>query len=111
MQQMTTDDVCVQVAPGICGFDCTVCIRGVEKRVVALSIDDAQCEQIKKLAHSITHISLYDLFKPYSKNPVFVSAEKAGCHTTCPVPIAILKAVEAAFGVALKSDIGITFKS
>ena len=103
-------DVCVQVIPGICGFDCTVCIRKVERRVVALRLDGVQCEQISRLAQSITQISLNDLFKPFTKNPVFIGAEKAGCHATCPVPTAILKAAEAALGMALKSDIGIKFK-
>ena len=102
--------VCVQVTPGICGFNCTVCAQKVDKRSVALSIEGSACKQIQRLAQTVTQISMQDLFKALTKNPVFVSAEKAGCHSTCCVPTAILKASEAVLGMALRSEVTIKFE-
>ena len=102
--------VCVRVSPGICGFNCTVCARKIERRAVAVSIEGSACGQIQRLAQSVTRLSLQDLFKALTQNPVFVSAAQAGCHATCPIPTAILKASEAALGMALTSDVTIEFK-
>lgn len=104
-----TSSVCVQVSPGICEFDCTVCAQRIEKKAVALKIEGSECAQIQRLAQALTQISLHDLFKALTQNPVFVSAEKAGCHSTCSVPTAILKASEAVLGMALTSDVMIKF--
>ena len=103
--------VCVQVSPGICGFNCTVCAQKIDKRAVALSIEGSECKQIQRLAKTVTEISMRDLFKALTKNPVFVSAEKAGCHSTCCVPTAILKAAEVVLGMALTSEVMIKFES
>jgi hypothetical protein len=105
-----TGSVCVQVAPGICGFQFTVCAQRIENKVVTLRIEGSECGQIQRLAQTLTQISLHDLFKAITQNPVFVSAEKAGCHSTCSVPTAILKASEAALGMALPSDVMIKFE-
>ena len=102
--------VCVQVSPGICGFNCKVYAQKIEKRAVSLRIEGSECKQIQRLAQAVTRISVQDLFKALTKNPVFVSAEKAGCHSTCSVPTAILKASEAALGMALTSEVMIKFE-
>lgn len=108
---MDNDDrVCVRVSPGICGFNCKVCAQKIDKRAVALRIEGSECKQIQRLAQSITQLSLQDVLKALTKNPVFASAEKAGCHSTCSVPTAILKASEAVLGMALTSDVIIEFE-
>jgi hypothetical protein len=101
--------VCVQVSPGICGFNCKVYAQKIDRRAVALRIEGSECKQILRLAKTVTQLSMQDLFKALTKNPVFVSAEKAGCHSTCSVPTAILKASETALGMALRSDVMIKF--
>jgi hypothetical protein len=45
-----------------------------------------------------------------TKNPVYVSAQQAGCHSSCPVPVAVLKAVEVAMEMALPRDVRIKFE-
>jgi hypothetical protein len=103
--------VCVQVTPGICGFNCTVCAEKIDKRVVALRIEGSECKQIQCLAQTVTQLSMRDLFTALTKNPVLISAEKAKCHSTCCVPTAILKASEAALQMALTSDVMLKFES
>jgi hypothetical protein len=56
-------------------------------------------------------ISLRDLFLPMPRNPAYIAAEKSGCHPSCAVPTAILKAVEVALGVALPKEVRIKFKN
>jgi hypothetical protein len=55
-------------------------------------------------------MTLKELFAPVNRNPVFVSAQRAGCHPSCPIPVAILKAVEVAMGMALPRDAVIKFE-
>jgi hypothetical protein len=50
-----------------------------------------------------------ELFKPVSRNPVYRAAEKSGCHSSCVIPAAVLKAVEVAMGMALPREVLITF--
>ena len=45
-----------------------------------------------------------------SRNPVYLTAEKSGCHTSCVIPAAVLKAVEVAMGMALPREVRITFE-
>jgi hypothetical protein len=98
------------VDPGICGFACVVAARKGSKRMVLIEISGSECKQILKLAGLVKEVSLRDLFAPVIGNPVFVSAVRAGCHTTCPVPLAVLKAAEAAMEMALPKDTLIEFE-
>lgn len=109
MADTTPKAVCVTVNPGICGFPCAIKAGKVESRMVALEITGSDCKQIKKLSEGLTRISLDDMFAPISRNPVYTLAEKSGCHLSCPVTIAVIKAAEAAFGLALPRDVQIQF--
>ena len=107
----TDDGTCVSVNPGICGFVCTVCARKLEARMVKIDIEGSECQQILRLSEMISQIGFRDIFVPLTRNPVFVSAEKAGCHPSCVIPTAVIKTAEAALGLALKRDVVIQFKS
>lgn len=99
----------VQVNPGICGFACIIQARRSEKRAVLVSIEDSACQQVQRLGVLLTRLTLRDVFKPLTCNPVFVSAEEAGCHPSCPVPTAVIKAAEVVLDTALPADVGIMF--
>mgnify|MGYP001191669452 FL=1 len=107
----TGDGVCVRVDPGICGFVCTVCAKKLGARKVKIAIEGSECKQIQRLSELITQIGFRDVFVPLTRNPIFVSAEKAGCHPSCVIPTAVIKAAEVALGLALKRDVDIKFKS
>jgi len=95
------------VEPGICGFPCTIAARMSGHRKVTVTISGSKCRQIQKLSSCLPEISLKELFLPVTRNPIYCSAEKAGCHSSCVLPAAILKAVEVAMGMALPKDVGI----
>jgi hypothetical protein len=81
-----------------------------DARMVSLKITESDCKQIQRLAKRLGKISMPQLFTPVSRNPVYLAAEKSGCHTSCVIPAAVLKAVEAAMGMALPREVRITFE-
>ena len=101
---------CLAVTPGICGFTCKVQARMGEGKSVSILITQSECKQIQRLAESLTEMGLRELFMPVTRNPVFVLAQKACCHPSCPVPLAVLKAVEVAMEMALPRDVEIRFE-
>jgi len=103
--------VSVIVNPGICGFTCIISARKLEARMVQIDIEGSECKQILRFAEMISPIGLRDIFVPFTRNPVFSSAEKAGCHPSCPIPTAVIKAAEAALELALKCDVVIKFNT
>ena len=97
------------VDPGICGFSCQVEARRQDKQHAAIEITGSQCELIQKLAENLKEISVEDIFTPHTRNPVFKAVEQAGCHLTCPVPVALLKAAEVVLELALPKEACISF--
>jgi len=47
---------------------------------------------------------------PVTRNPVYLAAQKSGCHPSCPIPAAVLKAAEVAMEMALPRDASIRFE-
>ena len=101
----------MRVDPGICGFPCVVKARKIEARKVELEISGSECDQIKRMAERLTSLSIKELFTPLSRNPVYTSAEKSGCHLPCTIPVAVIKAAEVALDLALPQDIHIKFET
>ncbi|MFC1867420.1 DUF6951 family protein [Thermodesulfobacteriota bacterium] len=102
--------VYVAVDPGICGFSCTVIAKRLEGRIVSVEISGSECKNIQKLSGLFDEMSLQDLFSPVSRNPAYVLAGQAGCHPSCLVPVAILKAAEVAMDMALPKGAEIRFQ-
>ena len=107
----TPRDAFITADPGICGFACTIKARKTGKRSVTVAITDSECQQIKRLSNSLTEMTLKDLFLPLTRNPVTIAAEKSGCHPSCAIPSAVLKAVEVAMDMALPKDVRIKIQS
>lgn len=105
MTESKTSIAYTKVDPGICGFTCIVKAQKNGARAVAIEISGSGCKQIQKLSGLIQEMSLVELFKPITINPVMISAQSAGCHTSCPIPLAILKTVEVALAMALPKDV------
>jgi hypothetical protein len=105
VKQMTK----VIVNPGICGFNAT--IEAVYSGgVVRLQID-SECKDIKKLAETLPEVSSQDLrsSKSFTENKIYKNAARCIRHFSCPIPCAIMKAIEVELGLALKKNVTITF--
>lgn len=100
----------IVVETGICGFNCIVRAKKADKRSVQVSVIGSECKMVEELSNTLGKISISDLFSQVTKNPVFLCAERAGCHPTCIIPFAILKAIEVEMGMALPKKAGIDFK-
>ncbi|CAB1078268.1 hypothetical protein D1AOALGA4SA_6023 [Olavius algarvensis Delta 1 endosymbiont] len=102
---------CVTVDSGICGFACRIKAWKTEKRAVGLAISESECRQIQQFSQRLANLTLRDVFAPISRNPVYLAAEKTGCHPSCPIPPAVLKAAEVALEMALPRDAAIRFEA
>ena len=104
-----SENVCVTVEPGICGFPCVINARKTDARRVSFEISGSDCQQIQQLAERVATLSLKEIFTPLSRNPVYIAAEKSGCHLSCAIPVAVIKAAEVALALALPQEVHIKF--
>jgi hypothetical protein len=103
-------DTCVSVSAGICGFTCRIEAWKLDKRAVGLRISESECQQIQQFSQLVSKLSLNEVFMPATRNPVYIAAKQSGCHPSCPVPVAVLKAAEVAMEMALPRDASIRFE-
>ena len=96
----------VIVHPGICGFDAFLEAKASES-TVKLQIE-SECEDVKNLANIFTEISKQDWMNTKGfANKIFEDAARCTRHLSCPIPCAIMKAIEVELGLALKKNVEI----
>jgi len=103
-------DTCASVNAGICGFICCIRAWKINQKAVGLKVSESECQQIQNFSKLVDKLTLKELFAPVTHNPVYLAAEQSGCHPSCPVPVAVLKAAEVAMGMALARDAEIRFE-
>jgi hypothetical protein len=70
---------------------------------------NSTCPHIQQMAAAVPQVSaLAEIRKPMTESAIYLAASAAKCHTACPVPSAIIKAVEVAAGLALPKDVQFT---
>jgi hypothetical protein len=84
-------------------------MRRAEKNV-GISMQ-SECPQVQLLASLIGVVDVNTLFLPVVRNRISDSAAVAGCHTSCLVPLGLIKAAEVALGLAISQDATIRFVS
>lgn len=105
----SSEAIRVKIEPGICGFGCVIEVHKKARYTVSLQVAESDCKHVRRLFQNLHEMNMKDLFAPISRNPVFLSAQQAGCHPSCPIPVAALKGVEVAMGMALPRDVTIRF--
>jgi hypothetical protein len=102
--------ITVQTDPGICGLPTTVKASSEDMQNVKIEID-SKCPDIMKAAEEIKEVNaMEEVFGKIGENAIYTAAKKHCNHVSCPVPAAIVKAVEAAAGLALPKDVVITME-
>jgi hypothetical protein len=93
-----------EVDAGICGFSTTIVAEAESMRKVKLSIE-SDCPQIKKASAELPEMDMLEELRA-GLGHGHVYGVLSGCvrHVTCPVGSGILKAAEAAAGLALPKD-------
>lgn len=99
----------VTVDPGICGFVTTVEVDKIAKQKVKVVIN-SDCESVAEMGELLTEIDEWNVFKQHEECEIYKAASKCHLHITCPIPIAVLKAIEVEAGLALPRDVVIQFK-
>ncbi len=100
----------VAVDPGICGLKSTITTESEDGQTCTVKIE-SECEAIQAIALEIGSLDGYEVaFKPFAENPVYLAAGRHYKHAACPVPSAIVKAVEVACNLALPKNASFTIE-
>jgi len=96
------------IQSGICGFTTEVVARA-DSRTCSLIIT-SDCPAIKGLAEELRQVDPMEEITYQGKGSLTLRLDREHCpHPACPVPVGIIKAVEA--GLALPKDATITVMS
>jgi hypothetical protein len=99
------------VNPGICGFATTVTCE-VDDAYQATIVIESQCAHVAKLSQELGEVSvLGELRVPINETAVYRAAAICRLHAACPVPSAILKAIEVSAGLALPADVHVSIET
>lgn len=100
--------ITVTVDAGICGFISTIRAESDDGQTVRVSVD-SKCESVAALGPELAVCDAFSVaFSKFGESPVYKAADKHFKHGACPVPAAIVKAVEAAANLALPKDVTMT---
>lgn len=95
---------------GICGMTTTVEVVKIGKQQVGIKIT-SNCEMVAKMNETLAKVNLRKAFKTLTDSIVYKCASEYCLHTVCPVPMAILKAIEIEAGLALPQPVLINFET
>ena len=97
--------IVVDVDPGVCGLKSKIKISSQDMQHASVEIESS-CLDIQALAQELGELDGYsEAFNKVGSSPVYELARKYCKHAACPVPMAIVKGVEAAIGAALPKDV------
>ena len=113
----------VECDPGICGMPCTIDASksdepektGPGKGKVKINIE-CDCDRIVKMAGQLkemdeAEVNEWDPIKPRGESKICQYSREFKLCAACPVPTAVLKAVEAEASLAIPKDAHIRFTS
>jgi hypothetical protein len=98
----------VIVNSGACGFTVAIKAEKGKERKITLSLDTS-CEMVQKMLADIATVDGRVTLVGFRDNPVYQSAARHLKHVACPVPSAILKAIETEAGMNVPKDVTIGF--
>ena len=99
----------VVVTSGACGFTSAISAGETADQSVAISVDSG-CAMVEMMAAEIACLGWQDALVGILDNPVYLAAGKHLRHPACPVPAAVLKALEVEAGLNVKTDVTIVFE-
>ncbi len=102
----------VEVLAGVCGHAVVIEAVKLDGAHVRVTVDSA-CEQVMAMNPDLVRLQWrgkgHTVFKRMTESVVYQSAARHIRHAPCPIPAAILKAIEVEVGLALARDVTITF--
>ena len=98
------------IMPGPCKMKTEVETEKIDRNTVSIKIK-TDCKFYKPLEEELKQVDLYkECFLPLGEGNIFKTCKKYCKHPSCPIPCGILKAVEAEGGLALPTDVYISFE-
>ncbi len=98
----------VKVQPGSCGFTALIKADKGPNKTISVIIE-TDCEMVRKMAEEIKTLDRFAPLAGLLTNPVYQAAARHLKHAACPVPSAVLKAIEVEAGLNLAKDATIVF--
>jgi hypothetical protein len=100
----------VTVTPGNCGFTARIEAQADAEGKVCVSVQ-SECPRVRDYAAAIDGLNATCAAGwKCAEFFVYSPAAQANLHPACPVPVAMLKALEVASGLALPQDVVIHFE-
>jgi hypothetical protein len=100
----------VDVKPGICGMPSRIRVHSEDGQHARVEIT-SDCPSIQKLADVLDEVDAYaELYNKEGIPPMYYRIREHCKHAACPVPVALLKGIEAAIGTALPGDVEIRIR-
>ncbi len=100
----------LEIDAGVCGMKTVVKAKSDDMQTARLDIR-SDCPDIEKAAEELKEINgMQEAFGKIGNTVVYETARKYCKHAACPVPAAIIKAAEAACGLALPKDVAISME-
>ncbi|MCC7360623.1 MAG: hypothetical protein IT317_14175 [Anaerolineales bacterium] len=102
----------LEVFAGVCGHSAVIEVVKVDGAHVQVTLH-SPCDQITAMNPELARLQWkgpgHVVFKRLTESLVYQSAARHIRHTACPIPAAILKAIEVEVGLALPQDVTIRF--
>jgi len=99
----------VKVDPGVCRLPSTIQAR-TDGMIVEFEILHSDCPHVRNLKKMLKQMEIWDIMKmPYAENTIYQICGEALKHSSCPVPMAMIKCAEAAAELALKKTVTVEF--
>lgn len=97
----------VEVSPGNCGMTAVVTAESDDGQTVRIAVESA-CPHVCAAAEEVAEVDgIVEATRPPGESEVYQALARRCTHSACPVPAAILKAVEVEAGMALPQDVTI----
>jgi len=96
-----------EVNAGSCGFVAKISVERKGKKVVIRITSD--CEKVTKFAEALEKLDWRDVLTQMCDSAVYRAATQAKLHPGCPVPAAVLRAVEIETGAATPKEVKMRF--
>lgn len=99
----------VKVDPGVCRLHSTIQVR-TDGSLVEFEVLQSDCPQVRNLKKVLKQMEIWDVMRmPFSDNTVYQICGEVLKHSSCPVPMAMVKCAEAAAELALKKPVTVEF--
>lgn len=99
----------VKVDPGVCRLHSTIQAR-TDGTMLEFEVLQSDCPQVRNLNKVLRRMEIWDVMRmPFNDNTVYQICGEVLKHSSCPVPMAMIKCAEAATELALKKPVLIEF--